>query len=149
MSGKSRTYQAGEMGHERSSETKSVQENWDYEDLEESKEDTAACVRSISAHKMCIGLSLRKASENSLMAFVHTMADSTARERPELPTLSVQLEEKCRCQRDIELPCCVKARRWIMTMFDNKGIAFDHCKYKDQYLVLLRVYIRKFCEPIL
>jgi len=135
MPRKSRTCQSRlEMGCVRS-KTNSMQENWNYEDLEESKEETAACIKSVITHKMSIDLALRKANENFAMAFAHTVADSTAGE--ENGEVSIKIEEKCKCQKDNTLPCCIKAKEWLMIVFDNKGTKFNHTKYKDQYLVII------------
>jgi len=44
-------------------------------------------------------------------------------------------EEKCKCGKDAELPCCVKARNWIRMMFEKKGKRFPYEKYKTMYEV--------------
>jgi hypothetical protein len=44
-------------------------------------------------------------------------------------------EEKCKCGKDKELPCCVRARNWIKIMFEKKGKCFPYKKYKAIYEV--------------
>lgn len=40
---------------------------------------------------------------------------------------------RCKCKRDAELPCCVKAAAWLRSMYRNQ---FDLAKYKKLYEVI-------------
>ncbi len=50
-------------------------------------------------------------------------------------TASTIVGGKCRCQKARDLPCCVRAVNWLKRMFDNKGVKFEHAKYREQFEV--------------
>ncbi len=40
---------------------------------------------------------------------------------------------KCTCKRSIDLPCCLRAKEWLLRAYDSKGTKFDYARYKRQY----------------
>ena len=47
----------------------------------------------------------------------------------------INYTKKCNCKRDLILPCCERASKWIMIMFNDKGRPFSYENYKIHYEV--------------
>ena len=43
---------------------------------------------------------------------------------------------QCDCNRDVLLPCCEKAAKWIKLIYRNKGKRFNYEMYKNKYKVI-------------
>eukprot|EP00826_Nyctotherus_ovalis_P026185 TRINITY_DN2044_c0_g7_i2.p1 TRINITY_DN2044_c0_g7~~TRINITY_DN2044_c0_g7_i2.p1 ORF type:complete len:346 (+),score=81.32 TRINITY_DN2044_c0_g7_i2:70-1107(+) len=103
-----------------------VEENWDYEGLEEEKEATAGTVK---VHALNSGMSSRRFGEFTMSARFPSV-DEFERDVK-------SCADKCKCPKDKFLPCCKRCKQWIDVLYEKKGIHFEHAKYKVQYEEIL------------